>query len=123
MTIVSVACKLPQGIHLTHKGKTVKLAGANACNNRFGFGVTPGVDGDWFNDWATGDGKDFAAVKNGSLFAMAAPKIADAVTERRADPSVQTGLEPLDPDQPGNGLEPTDETKRALMESPRTDVR
>lgn len=123
MATVSVACKLPQGLVLSHKGKTVQLTGANASGNRFGFGITKDVDADWFDDWTKTDGKDFPAVKIGAIFAMPAAKIVDAAAERRKDGAVQTGLEPLDPNKPGMNVEPTDETKKALSEQPQTDVK
>jgi hypothetical protein len=125
MALVNVACKLPAGLTITHKGKTVTLVGSTKSGNRFGFGITRDVDGDWFKDWATTDAKDFPPIKNGSIFAMAGTteKIADAGAERRADPVVQTGLEPLDPSKPGKGVEPTDETKKALSETELKDIK
>lgn len=124
-SLASIGCKLPQGLQLTHKGKTVVLVGANASGNRYGFGITPGVDADWFDDWATTDGKDFPALKNGSIFAIPgnAEKAKDAAKERRADDSVQTGLEPLNPAKPGGGVEPTDETKKELDKAQGADVK
>lgn len=125
MSVVTVACKLPQGLQLKHKNLTVILVGANESGNRFGFGLTHGVDGDWFKDWAEGDGKDFPAVKNGSIFAISGTrdKAEDAAKERRADAAVQTGLEPIDPDRPAANVEPTDETKTELAKSPGKDVK
>jgi len=125
MAYVNVACKLPQGIKIRHKGKEVVLVGANASGNRFGFGITKNVDGDWFNDWKTTDGKAFPAVVNGSIFAIAGTteKAQDAAKERQRDTKVQTGLEPLDPDKPGDGVEPTDETKAELAKINPTDVK
>ena len=108
---VNVACKLPQGLGLSHKGKQIHLHGANQSGNRFGFGITKGVDADWFKEWIEGDGAELPFVKNKSLFAMPGDenKIKDAAAERRADDSVQTGLEPLDPSKPGKDVEPTDD--------------
>ena len=122
---VNVACKLPQGIRIRHKGKEVALKGANQSGNRFGFGITPGVDSAWFKDWLEGDGKDLPAVKRGSIFAIAGTreKAEDAAAERRKDAAVQTGLEPLDPEKPGGGVEPTDETKKELEKVELKDVR
>lgn len=130
MANVNILCKLPQGLKITHAGKTVTLVGANKSGNRFGFGVTKDVDGDWFKDWLDkGHGSTFPAVKNGSIFAMTGTpdKAADAAAERRKDAKVQTGLEPLDPENPGEGVEPTDEQKKetakALSQAEPADVK
>lgn len=116
---VNVACKLPSGLRVRHKGVEVSLKGSNGSGNRFGFGITPGVDAAWFKDWIEGDGKDLPAVKRGSIFAIGGTreKAEDAAAERRKDPVVQTGLEPLDPEKPGGGVEPTDETKTELAKA------
>ncbi len=125
-SVCTVACKLPQGLTIAHKGKTLTLNGANASGNRFGFGMTKGVDAEWFNDWTKTDGKDFPAVKNGSIFAMDGDnveKAKDAATERRADAEVQTGLEPIDPNKPGKDIVPTEDTQKTLSEQPEKDVK
>ncbi len=125
MSTINVACKLPQGLTITHKGITKTLRGAHSSGNRFGYGVTQGIDADWFHDWAEGDAKDFPPVKKGMIFALGGDvrKIEDAAAERRADPEVQTGMEPLDPDKPAADIEPTDDTKKTLSEQPVTDIK
>lgn len=105
---VKIACKLPNGLTVRHKDQTRVLNGANHPQAVAGFGVTPGIDEDWFKDWQTTDGKDLPFVKNGSVFIM---KDAAAARERK---DVVTGMEPLDPDKPAPGIEPTDETKKVL---------
>lgn len=112
----TVACKLPNGLTIAHRGHTVTLAGANDDGNRFGFGLTENVEADWFRDWITTDGKDLDAVKSGAIFEHGS-KTADAAKERQNDPDVQTGQEPLNPSNPGLGVEPTDETKKVLSGS------
>ena len=109
----TVACKLPNGLTVTHKGHTVTFNGANDAGNRFGFGLTEDVDAAWFADWVATDGKDFPAVKNGSFFEHGKDTAA-AARERQNDRSVQTGQEPLNPSNPGTGVEPTDETRKVL---------
>lgn len=106
---MTVACKLPNGLTFTHNDKTVTLNGANDSGNRFGYGFTEGVD-EVFADFAATDGKDLPAIANGSIF-IGGP---DAARERMYDPRVQTGQEPLSPENPGEGVQPTDETKAAL---------
>ena len=109
---MTVACKLPNGLTFTHNDKTVTLNGANDSGNRFGFGFTEGVD-DVFADFAATDGKDLPAIANGSIF-VGGP---DEAKERMYDASVQTGQEPLSPENPGNGVEASDETRNALAGS------
>lgn len=113
--MVQVACKLPNGLTIKHNDKTVTLRGANSSGNRFGFGFTDVTEMD-IKDWLETDGKDFPAVKNGSIF-IGGP---DQAKERQNDRSVQTGFEPLNPTAPGEGLQggekltPTDETQNVL---------
>lgn len=124
--LCAVACKLPQGLTVSHKGKTVTLKGATHSGNRFGFGITEDVDADWFADWMKTDAKDFPAVKNGSIFIMPdAARAEDAGKERRGDAEVQSGAEPLDPEKPSSdprlglkkdAIQPTEETVKALSE-------
>jgi hypothetical protein len=115
--LVTVACKLPNGITLDHADKKVTLKGANADDALLGYGRTP-VDADWFDSWLSnkeggGHGCDFPAVKNGLIFASAdAKKVDDEIAEKAGDETVRTGLEPIDPDKPGVGLEKVDEKNK-----------
>ncbi|MDE2442352.1 MAG: hypothetical protein KGP14_15150 [Betaproteobacteria bacterium] len=102
MATLTVACKLPNGLKLTHKDVTVELAGSNGADGAFG--LTPGVDADWFNDWLATDGKDFAPVTSGVLFAQPTPDKAVDAAKERAD--VKTGQEPIDPANPGDKIAP-----------------
>lgn len=110
-TTVSVVNKLPCGLTVDHKDKTVTFKGANDEGSVAGFGITPEVDRDWFVDWAKTH-PDFPALKNGAIFIQEAAKARDAARERKKD--VKTGLEGLNPDKPIAGIEPTDETKKEL---------
>lgn len=107
---VKIACKLPNGLVVTHKGKSVTLNGANDPSAVAGFGITPGVDAGWFGDWTKGPGKSLPFVANGSVFAMKSDDTGEA--QERKD--IYTGMDPLDPDKPMSGIEPTDETKKVL---------
>lgn len=111
VAMVKIACKLPNGLVVTHKGLSVTLKGANDERALAGFGVTPGVDEDWFKSWATTDGAELPFIKDGTVFVMDAKDPEAKVRERR---KLKTGLEPLDPDKPMLGIEPTDETKKVL---------
>jgi hypothetical protein len=116
---VRVACKLPAGLTVDHTpkgGEPAKftLNGAASPGAFAGFGFTD-VDGDLFKSWIENEGKDFAPVKHGMIFAMADERKAkDAAKERRGDRSVQTGAEPIDPTKPARGIEPTDAQKEEL---------
>jgi len=112
---VNIACKLPNGLQITVDGKTVVLNGANDAGAKFGFGITPDVDADFYKKWAESVGK-FPAVKNGSIFAYSGD-IANAARERASDPAVMTGQEPLNAEAPMAGIEPTDETKKELAKA------
>lgn len=100
-TTVTVACKLPNGLEIEHRGHTVVLAGANSSTAVGGYGLTPNVDADWFEDWMAGN-LDHPAVKNNIIFANTPAQAADEAKEKKG---VKTGLEPVDPDNPGEGIE------------------
>ncbi len=110
MSKFAVACKLPNGLQIDHKGQKVVLAGAHSPNARFGAGITPEVDKDWFEDWLKEVGPDFAPIKSGAIFGFDLED--DGKLEEHED--VVTGLEGLDPDAPAPGIAPTDEMKKEL---------
>lgn len=105
-----VACKLPNGLLVDHKGSSVLLNGSDDPSAVKGYGMTSGVDLDWFNDWMTGDGKEFPPVTKGLIFVAGSESNAKAQATEQGD-DIQSGLEGLDPDSPGPGVEPTDEQK------------
>lgn len=122
---VTVACKLPNGLHLeiadpaypapvapdprdpnpkvTAVPKirhTVK--GANSANLYGGYGLTENVPAEFFAAWL----KAHAAstfVKKGLVFAHERPLNAQAEAAEKA--AVKSGFEPADPTKPGPGLE------------------
>jgi hypothetical protein len=104
MPSVTVACKLPLGIIVTHKGKTVTFNGANHPDALVGHGLTNNVDAEWFADFVKTDGADFAPVVNHLLFANTKDTVGEA-EEKAGDKSIKTGLEPIDPENPGKGIE------------------
>jgi hypothetical protein len=99
--LVSIACKLPSGLTISHAGKTVTLNGANSEGAIVGFGITKNVDADWFAAWAAES--RHSAVESGSIFANTGSKIAGEAKEKRDD--ITTGMEPLNGDKPGVGVE------------------
>lgn len=107
-----IACKLPSGLTVEHAGKSVTLNGANHDRAVAGFGMTHDVDADWFKAWAD-ENPAFPPLKSGAIFIATTPAKAEGAAEERTDDaSVQTGMEPIDPNKPGNGVEPTEEQKR-----------
>ena len=139
---VTVACKLPHGLDLgldhtidagiDHKrngemvvrqpgGKRIVLAGANSPNAVAGYGMTPGVDAEFWNHWREAN-KDFPPVKNGLIFAH--DREAMVAGQAAEQQHLRSGFEPLNTEpgkdprmpRPGAGVEfqPTDETKRAI---------
>ena len=118
---IDVACKLPNGLAIEHLGTEVTLVGANDRSALSGFGITKGVDADWFNAWLKTAGHSLPAVANGSIFAI--EKDAEGATrERKRDGRVKTGQEPLNPEKPRDGIEPTDEMKRELAKGQDPDA-
>lgn len=103
---VTVACKLPNGLELNHGDVSVTFKGSNDANAVCGFGMTHGVDGDWFDDWCLTAGADFAPIQSGALFSQDTPeKAVGEAAEKENDARVLTGQEPIDPDKPGKGIE------------------
>lgn len=98
---VTVGCKLPNGLVLEHKGISVTLAGSNSSAIIGMHGLTPDVDEDWFNDWLVNN-LELPLVANDIIFANTAEKAGDEAKEKKG---VKTGLEPVDPDKPGEGIE------------------
>lgn len=110
-----VACKLPAGLTVDHKGESVTLNGSRSDGAVAGYGMTKGVDLEWFNDWLTGPGRDFPPVAKGLIFVAGSEANAAAQANEQADE--RSGLEGLNPDAPAPGVEPTDETKKVLAKA------
>lgn len=98
---VTVACKLPNGLEIEHRGTTVVLAGSHSAGSVGGYGLTPNVDADWFDDWMAAN-LGHPAVANEIIFANTPAKARDEATEKK---DVKTKMEPVDPDKPGEGIE------------------
>jgi hypothetical protein len=99
---VTVGCKLPSGLVLELDGKTVELNGANSSNIIGGYGLTEGVDAEFFKQWMEKH-EGMAFVRNELVFAQA--KTADAKAEAVEKSAEQTGLEALNPDALPKGIE------------------
>lgn len=116
MSNFAIACKLPNGVQLEHKGEKVTLAGSNSPNARFGYGITYDVDPDWFKDWVDEVGNGFPPYATGAIFAFDGDDNGE-LAEKEDDATLRTGQEPLDPDAPAPGIEPTDEMKKELAKA------
>lgn len=108
MPTVCVACKLPNGIILELKGEErVKIAGPAVPwgappRDVGGYALTHNVDADFYARWEKVY-KDWLPVKRGLIFSS--PKSQDAEARAREMKNEKTGLEPINPDKPGPGLE------------------
>src|SRR5580765_5333748 len=108
MPTVTVACKLPNGLQLELEGKPrVIIKGTSVpygapTHDVGGYALTPNVDADFFNEWQA-KYKDYVPVKRGLIFAYTKPQDATARAMEMRDE--KSGLEPIDPDKPGPGLE------------------
>ena len=108
MSTVTVACKLTWGIQLDLAGyKSVTLKGPTVAWGEppiavGGYALTHNVDADFMAAWLTLY-KDADMVKKRFIFAY--PKPSDATSAALDMQNEKTGLEPLDPDKPGPGLE------------------
>lgn len=102
MATVTIGCKLPNGIHLDHEGKRVTLNGANSSRVIGGHGITERVDKAFWDAWLAIH-KDYEPVKRGLIFAQNSTRNAEAEAKEKQDnPS---GLEGINPDKPGRGIQ------------------
>jgi 2,3-bisphosphoglycerate-independent phosphoglycerate mutase len=112
---VTVGCKLPNGLHLDLKneagariGERVTLRGFSvpygmpALSIVGGYALTPNVDADYFEKWMKAN-ENSDLVKKGFIFAHV--KMGDASAQAKEMAAEKSGLEPMDPEKPGKGLE------------------
>jgi hypothetical protein len=98
--LVTVGCKLPNGIVIQIGEKKVKLNGFNQNMIQVGdgFGLTEGVDKEFFDAWCEKH-KAFAVVKNGMVFAQ--KNTTEAAAQGKDLKEKKSGLEQLKPDSEG----------------------
>jgi len=99
---VTVACKLPQGLHLHHEAHAldIKLHGSASPYALGGHGMTQVNAAQWAKIEAVY--KDAKWLKSEAVFAMNKPEDAsDKATEMQ---EVRRGFEPIDPRDPNAGL-------------------
>jgi hypothetical protein len=76
-----------------------------------GFALTPGVPKDLWEGWLAAN-KDQPMVRNRLVFAHAQPASVKAMAKEAE--KQRTGLEPIDPNNPGGGVEPAEEQKKRM---------
>lgn len=103
--ILTVGCKLPNGLVLEQDGYQVELKGSNSSLVFGGYGLTEGVDKDAFDKWLSVH-KNQPYVKNDLVFAQAKTNSAQAKASENA--KVKSGLEGLPQDKPMAGIEKAD---------------
>ncbi|CUJ66514.1 hypothetical protein NAT65_26045 [Achromobacter xylosoxidans] len=103
MSTVTVACKLPNGLILDIPGakEPVVLNGANHPDAIAGHGLTE-VPADFWEAW-TKLYPDFQPLKKELIFAQGGER--SAISKAKERKGEKSGLEGLDPDKPGKGLE------------------
>ena len=118
---VHIGCKLPNGLTLDHMGETVTLKGSNAPGAVIGVGITA-VDEDFWTAWhkaMTENARGKAAFRPLDRGLVFVAKTAAAVkSEAKNLKKVRNGMEPLNPDAPAPGIEPTDVMKAELAKLP-----
>ena len=103
--LVTVGCKLPNGLVLEIGGYQVELSGSNSSLVVGGYGLTEGVDKDAFEKWLVAH-KDQPYVKRDLVFAQAKTNSAQAKASENS--KVKSGLEGLPQDKPMAGIEKAD---------------
>lgn len=115
MAMINIACKLPHGLQLRVDGdaRAPTLRGSNSSGAIAGYGFTL-VDEDFFNAWKKQVTDNYSALKNGLIFESKTADIAKD-TAKEIGPETQNGFEPVVPKD--EGVEPTEEMKKALDEA------
>ena len=98
---VTVACKIPNGLHLDLDGRRITLNGSSSSQIAGGFGLSEDVDKAFFDEWVKRY-RDSPAVTGGIVFAY--ENAADTKARAAEYANLKTGLEPLDPKNPAPGL-------------------
>jgi hypothetical protein len=102
MGLVTVGCKLPNGLVAEVGGKEVIFNGLNKSNIVGGFGITEEVDDAFWKAWLK-QNENMPFVKNGFIFANNNTNSMKAeIKEKEGE---KTGLEPLDPTKKPKGVE------------------
>lgn len=101
MSTITVGCKIINGIILRHQGKSVTLAGAGASRIIGGYGLTEGVDKEFFDAWCAANA-DSALLSGELVFAQ--DKAGAAAAQAKEQEDVKSGFEALDMAKPAAGV-------------------
>ena len=105
MAKVTVGCKLPNGITIQVDGTKITLKGTNSSNVIGGYGLTEGVDKAFMDEWLKRNA-GITMVQKKFVFIQKNEK--DAKAQAKDNAENKTGMEPMNPDKPGKGLEKAD---------------
>lgn len=105
MSKVTVGCKLPTGITIKVDAVSVILNGTNSSNVIGGYGLTQNVDKTFMEEWLERN-KGIAMVRKGFVFIQKNEK--EAVAKAKDNAENDNGMEAMDPEKPGKGLESAD---------------
>ncbi len=113
--LITVACKLPQGLVLELGGKTVNVNGWRNSEAKIfsGYGITENVDKDFFDKWLKVH-KNQPYVKNDLIFSQGGKDSAQAKAAELAE--IKAGLEPLSQEKPMPGIEKDKEAMKQKQE-------
>jgi hypothetical protein len=109
MDMITVGCKLPNGILLKVGSKTVALAGSNASNIIGGYGLTQ-VDKEFFDTWKA-ENSTLTLLRDDLIFDNATKKGAES--QAREQEEVRSGLEPIDPEKLTGAIKADDDAPKA----------
>lgn len=102
---VSVACKLPSGLHIHLPGQhePIKLHGSASPYAIAGHGITAGVPVETWDAIKT-QYADAKWLKDGFVFANGKPQ--DTADEAKDREAIKSGLEPIKPDEAHGAITP-----------------
>lgn len=103
--VVTVACKLPNGLQIEQDGYVVTLNGANSSNIIGGYGLTENVDKDMFEKWLAAHANQ-KYVQRELVFAQA--RTESAQSKAKENSAIKSGLEGLPQDNPAPGITKSD---------------
>ena len=95
MAKIVIGCRLPNGLVLTHpiSGETLTLEGLHKAKIIGSTHVSTEVDADFWEEWKTSMGKDFAPLKTGAIFE--ARNETEAISKSKELRKEKTGFEPM----------------------------
>lgn len=106
--LITVGCKLPNGIVLEHPLKPELTVSLNGLNKIIIIGAdhaTTEVDADFWEQWY-GVNKEFPAIKSGAIFVAKNPNEVAAIAKEFKDR--KTGFEKMKQEDKKSGLKPAD---------------